>query len=565
MKKDLLIGQMLLKQGQITNLELDKALEHQKNNNGFICETIVKLNIAPEEQVFETLSFKLDIPYVNLKKTQISASVIEKVPAKFANYYKIIPLDYKDNILYVAMSDPLNVRILDDLKLTLGCEVKGVLAPESEIIEAIRSYYGVGAETLEKIIDNGTVLKSASTDSQKTEDIQDAQEEVSIIKFVNQIIQEALKVKATDIHIEPFEGELKVRFRIDGILYDINPPENIKYFHSAISSRIKVMAHLNIAERRLPQDGRIKIKSENQEIDLRISTLPTAFGESVHIRILSMNSLLSLDKLGLLSEDLEIIEAMVKKPHGIIFVTGPTGSGKSTTLCAALSKINSSAIKIITIEDPIEYQLKGVNQMQVHPQIGLTFASGLRHMLRHDPDIMMVGEVRDYETAEIAIRAALTGHLVFSTLHTNDAAGAITRLLDMGVEPFLVSSSLECLIAQRLVRTICPACKAETTADKKFIEEIKKEAKFKERKVVLYKGKGCNLCRFTGFSGRTGIYEIMPVSQQIRDMVLKRASAQEIKQRGIVEGMRTLRFEGLRKVLEGITTYEEVLRVTKQD
>jgi type II secretory ATPase GspE/PulE/Tfp pilus assembly ATPase PilB-like protein len=369
-------------------------------------------------------------------------------------------------------------------------------------------------------------------------------------------LSEAIKDRATDIHLEPFQDELRTRFRIDGVLYNINTPETIKFFHPAIVSRIKIMAHLNIAERRLPQDGRIKIKVHGQELDLRVSILPTAFGEAVHIRVLNPSFFLEIENLGLSSENLKIIEEMIKRPHGIIFVTGPTGSGKSTTLYAILARINSSAVKIITIEDPVEYQLKGVNQIQVIPKIGLTFATGLRHMLRHDPDVMMVGEVRDYETAEIAIRSALTGHLVFSTLHTNDAAGAVTRLLDMGIETFLVSSSLECLIAQRLVRIICSKCKVPLPSN--IVNEAKEG-------LELFEGKGCEECRFTGYHGRTAIYEILPLSEAIRELILSRASSQQIKQKAVSLGMRTLRQDGLHKVLKGITTFTEVMRVTQQE
>ncbi|MCX5715095.1 MAG: GspE/PulE family protein, partial [Candidatus Omnitrophica bacterium] len=385
-----------------------------------------------------------------------------------------------------------------------------------------------------------------------------------IVKFVNQILSEAIKDRASDIHLEPFQDELRTRFRIDGILYDINTPETIKYFHPAIVSRIKIMSSLNIAERRLPQDGRFKIKVNDEELDLRVSIMPTAFGEAVHIRILSTRFFLELEKLGLLPEDLKIIETVIKRPHGIIFVTGPTGSGKTTTLYASLARINSSAIKIITIEDPVEYQLRGVNQVQVIPQIGFTFAAALRHMLRHDPDVMMVGEVRDYETAEIAIRAALTGHLVFSTLHTNDAAGAVTRLLDMGIEPFLVSSSLECLMAQRLVRTICQKCRVPVKASQELLAqvgEIGKELKGME----FYEGKGCEACRFTGYHGRTGIHELLLVTEPIRELMLSHASSQQIKQKAISQGMRTLRQNGLEKAKSGITTLTEVVRVTQQE
>jgi type II secretory ATPase GspE/PulE/Tfp pilus assembly ATPase PilB-like protein len=389
-------------------------------------------------------------------------------------------------------------------------------------------------------------------------------EDASIVKFVNQILSEAIKERATDIHLEPFGDELRTRFRIDGVLYEINIPSTIKYFQPAIVSRIKIMSNLNIAQRRLPQDGRMKVKIGEEELDLRISVIPTAFGEAVHIRILSPQFFLELEKLGLLRENLQLIEEVIKKPHGIIFVTGPTGSGKSTTLYACLARINNTGIKIITIEDPIEYQLRGVNQIQTQHKIGLDFAAGLRHILRHDPDVIMVGEVRDYETAEIAIRSALTGHLVFSTLHTNDAAGAVTRLLDMKMEPFLVSSSLECLIAQRLVRLICPKCKTPVKNKEEFLRQMQ-DIQFDREKVEIYEGKGCPDCRFTGYRGRTAIHEILMLTESIREMILQNASSQQIKQKAVAQGMRTLRQDGLRKVIAGLTTLSEVVRVTQQE
>lgn len=564
-KNNILIGQILIDKGLVTSEQLEIGLKEQKRTGDFICTSLVKLGFVLEEEVFSVLSHQLNIPYVKLKDKNIEPLIIQKVPAKFASHYKIVPLEFKDNVLTIAMTDPLDIRTLDDIRLLLGLEVKGVLASELEIQDAARKYYGVGAETLERIIAQKSPFEELKTGVEKVEDLEVLAEDASIIKFVNQILSEAIKDRATDIHLEPFHDELRTRFRIDGILYDINIPETIKYFHPAIVSRIKIMAHLNIAERRLPQDGRIKIKVTDEELDLRISTLPTAFGEAVHIRILSPRFFLELEKLGLLPEDLKIIEEMIKKPHGIIFVAGPTGSGKSTTLYACLARINSTAVKIITIEDPIEYQLRGISQIQVIPKIGLNFATGLRHMLRHDPDVMMIGEVRDYETAEIAIRAALTGHLVFSTLHTNDAAGAVTRLLDMGVEQFLVSSSLECLIAQRLVRLICTKCKTPLKSKKEILDQMTKNIEFDPKEIELYTGAGCQDCRFTGYRGRTGIYEILTLTEPIREMILNRASSQQIKQKAISQGMRTLRQDGLQKVLAGLTTFTEVVRVTQQE
>lgn len=565
-KNTILIGQMLIDEGVITSEQLGVGLREQKNTKDFICTTLVKLGFATEEKIFGVLSRQLDIPYLKLKDKVIEPSVIQKMPAKFASHYKAIPIEFKNNTITIAMADPWDIRVLDDMKLLLGVEVKGVLASELEILEAIRKYYGLGADTLDRIISEKTTLEveELKTETDQAENLEVMAEDASIVKFVNQILSEAIKERVTDIHLEPFQDDLITRFRIDGVLYNISTPETIKYFHPAIVSRIKIMANLNIAERRLPQDGRMKIKVNEEELDLRVSTLPTAFGEAVHIRILSSHSFLELEKLGLLPEDFKIIQAAIKKPHGIIFVTGPTGSGKSTTLYASLAFINSSALKIITIEDPIEYQLKGVNQIQVIPKIGLNFATGLRHILRHDPDVMMVGEVRDYETAEIAIRAALTGHLVFSTIHTNDAAGAVTRLIDMGVEPFLVSSSLECLIAQRLVRLICNNCKEPTKPKDEILIQLE-DSGLSLKNLTLYEGKGCQACRFTGYRGRTAIYEILTVTESIRELMLSRASSQQIKKEAISQGMRTLRQDGLQKVAKGLTTLTEVMRVTLQE
>jgi type IV pilus assembly protein PilB len=563
-KSTAMIGKLLLDQGIITQEQLEIGLKEQRKTHEHICTTLVRLGFALEERIFTVLSHQLKVPYIKLNDLDIASLVIQKVTPKFSSHYKIIPIDLTENTLTIAMADPLDIRTLDDLRLLLGFEVKGVLTSEFQIQEAIRKYYGVGAETLEKMIQQQLPAEEAKLDIQKTEDLEALAEGASIIKFVNQILTEAIKDRATDIHLEPFEGELRTRFRIDGILYNINTPKTISSFHQAIVSRIKIMAHLNIAEHRLPQDGRIKIGVNNTELDLRISTLPTAFGEAVHIRILSQRFFLELERLGLLPQDLAIIEQVIKKPHGIIFVTGPTGSGKSTTLYASLARINSDSVKIITIEDPIEYQLKGVNQMQVIPKIGLDFAMGLRHMLRHDPDIMMIGEVRDYETAEIAIRAALTGHLVFSTLHTNDASGAVTRLVDMGIEPFLVSSSLECLIAQRLVRVICPKCKVALPSKKAILGQIE-DMDMIHKNTVFYEGKGCEECRFTGYQGRTAIYEILNVTDAIRDLIIKHASSQQIKQKAISQGMRTMRQNGMQKVEAGVTTLTEVMRVTQQE
>lgn len=563
-KSDILIGQLLVQEGVITPDQLEEGLRAQKEGGGFLCTTIVKLGFASEDKVFSILSRQLRIPYVHPKDRDIPPDVIQKVSAKFASHYKIIPLEIRGPTLIVAMADPLDVRTLDDLRLLLDIEVKGVLASEWEIREVINKYYGLGAETLEKMASLEPLQAPEETGLRDVQDLEALAEDASIIKFVNQVFSEAVRERATDIHMEPFQDELRVRFRIDGMLYHTPAPESITRFHAAIVSRIKIMAHLDIAERRLPQDGRIKIKINKSELDMRVSTLPSAFGEAIHIRVLSSHFFLELDKLGLAKPDRLILESIIKRPHGVVFVTGPTGSGKTTTLYASLARVNEESVKVITIEDPIEYQLRGVIQMQVGPKIGLDFAAGLRHILRHDPDVIMVGEVRDYETAEIAIRSALTGHLVFSTLHTNDAAGAVTRLLDMGIEPFLVASSLECLIAQRLVRLLCPACKIRVKARPDILEPLE-AGEHRALPTTIYEPKGCEACRFTGYRGRTAIYEILVVSEPIRDLILAKASSQQIKQKALTLGMRTLRQDGLAKVGAGLTSTAEVIRVTQQE
>ncbi|MFA5388444.1 MAG: ATPase, T2SS/T4P/T4SS family [Candidatus Omnitrophota bacterium] len=501
-------------------------------------------------------------PPINLKNLSIDPEVIQKVPARFACHYKVMPVKFEKDTLTIAMENPMDVNTLDEIGLFLGLKVEPVIESLTEISEAIRKYYGLGAETIEEIVCAGGMEKDLSERKQEAHNIDEMARDASIIKFVNQMLVQAVKDNATDIHIEPYEDELRIRYRVDGILYDIPVPRNTEYFKSAIVSRIKIMANLDIAEHRLPQDGRINIKIAGRAIDLRISILPAQFGESIGIRILANAMLYDLAGLGLSSGNMGILEKLIKKPHGIIFVTGPTGSGKTTTLYACLSRINEKDRKIITIEDPIEYRLKGVTQIQVHPKIGLGFATGLRSMLRHDPDIMMVGEVRDFETLEIAVRVALTGHLVFSTLHTNDASGGITRLLDMGIEPYLCASSVECFIAQRLVRVICPDCKFRIDPGAKILKEF---GAVDIAGVDILKGRGCESCKFTGYKGRTAIYEFLIMTDEIKEMVLKRASSARIKDKALGSGMKTLRMDGWEKIKDGVTTVEEVIKVTKED
>ncbi len=562
-KEKVLIGQLLVDAKVITSEHLEIALAEQKRTGEFLCTTIVRLGLAPERLIFPVLASQLGIPYLNLNNSHIDPAAVERVSAKYATYYRLMPIALKEGVLTVAISDPLNVRTLDDLRLLLGLDVRPVLASESDVLEAVRKHYGVGAETVERMLETVGSTASPSPYRESVESLEAMAEDASVVKLVNQLLQQAVQERATDIHLEPFQDDVRVRFRIDGVLHEVAIPPTLKHFHAAVVSRVKVMSSLDIAERRLPQDGRIRVKLQGSELDLRVSILPSAFGESVHLRILSSAGLLTLERLGLLPRDQEVLERMIRKPHGIIFVTGPTGSGKTTTLYASLMRINMTQTKVLTIEDPVEYEIRGVTQIQVHPKINLTFAQGLRAMLRHDPDVMMIGEVRDYDTAEIAIRAALTGHLVFSTLHTNDAAGAITRLIDMGVEPFLVASSVECLIAQRLVRLICPKCKASVGMQAPLLFQLGVSPQ--TNTVPLFEGKGCDECKMTGYRGRTAIYEFLVMSEPIRDLVLKSASSAEIKRKAVAQGMRSLRDDGWEKIRMGLTTVSEVVRVAQED
>ncbi|MFH1777627.1 MAG: ATPase, T2SS/T4P/T4SS family [Candidatus Omnitrophota bacterium] len=559
------LGQILLEQKLITEEKLNQALRVQKESEEPLGEILINQGGVAEEAVLKALSIQLDIPFVKISTLKIDANVIKILPAKVATFFNVIPIDMDDDILTVAFNNPLDIEATDEIKLIVKKDIKLVLSTHADIREAIRRYYGVGAATVEHMVSEvAETFEVIDETGTAGEDIQDETLDPSVVKFVNQILSQAINDRATDVHIEPFDDELRIRYRVDGLLYNMAVPQNIRHFYSAIISRIKIMSDLNIAEKRLPQDGRIKIKRGDAVYDLRISILPTPFGESIDIRILTSTSVfLALSQLGLSDASLKILNKVIIRPHGIILVTGPTGSGKTTTLYACLSKLNSTATKIITIEDPIEYQQKGITQIQVLPKIGLTFANGLRSMLRHDPDIMMVGEVRDLETAELAIRTALTGHLVFSTLHTNDASGAMTRLLDMGIEPYLVASSVICVIAQRLVRIICPDCKEKVHAKHEIFQN--KEIVLPDTDFDIYRGRGCDLCKHTGFKGRTGIFEMLEINDEMIELINERVSANIIKQKAIVQGMKTLRIDGWDKVIKGITTPEEVLRVTQDE
>jgi general secretion pathway protein E/type IV pilus assembly protein PilB len=505
----------------------------------------------------------MDLPYADLEATSVTTDVCALLPRRLVVRYRVFPLEYDGRVLKVATNAPYNLRALDELRALAAIEVEPVVAAPEGIAKAIDRHYGVGADTVDTLMDSGNGGVSVLDESRPDADITAANEEATLIRFVNQILVEALRLRATDVHLEPFENRMLVRYRIDGALTDAPIPEEASRFQRAIVSRIKIMSNLNIAETRLPQDGRLKLLVHGREIDVRVSIIPMLFGEGVVLRLLDKSNLFfSLEKLGMSPDTLVRFTEIISRPHGIFLVTGPTGSGKTTTLYAALEKIRSPELKVITIEDPIEYQLDGVNQIQVKPEIDFDFAQGLRRILRHDPDVIMVGEIRDRETAETAIQAAMTGHLVFSTLHTNDAAGALTRLVHMGIEPYLVGSSVEAVMAQRLVRVLCPSCKAPETSHEAL--ELAGRAAG-SRKFTLFKAIGCRNCRGTGYFGRQGVFELISVDDTIRDMVLAREPSTHVRKYAISEGMRSLRDDGWVKAFDGVTTVDEIVRVSREE
>ena len=514
-------------------------------------------NVPTEEELVRAAE-SLNIKYDSLNAVEIERSLLDFFPVSFVSHYHVMPLSLIGSTLTVAVSDPENISAVDDISSFLKIHVVPVLSSHQAIQDAVHKYYGLGAGTVHRLFEDGL-----DTEVEQIEE-DDSQEDTSIVALVNTIINEAIKNDATDVHLEPFSGGLRARFRIDGVLSDVSLPDEISRFYPSIVSRIKILSQLDIAEKRLPQDGRIQMRINDVSLDLRVSTMPLVSGEGVHLRVLRQNRFLDFASLGIDHGNLSLLEDVIHRPNGMILVTGPTGSGKSTTLYACLDRINSQAVKVITVEDPVEYNLKGINQIQIHPSIGLTFAQGLRHILRHDPDVLMVGEIRDSETAEIAMRAALTGHLVFSTLHTNDAPGAVTRLLDMDFEPFLISSSLECVVAQRLVRRLCQRCRKEAAFELSVMKmEIGVADPGSLKKV--YEPVGCPDCRMTGYKGRTGIYEIMMITDQIRDLILKRAPSSVIREAAERQGMRTLVYDGIEKVRSGVTSIAELLRVIKDE
>lgn len=571
------LGELLLRNKLISKEQLDKALELQKQNNSKLGYNLVKLGFVSDEEIATCLSKQFGISAINLSHFEIDQAVLDLVPVEVCRKYDLIPVNRTGAVLTVAMSDPTNIRAMDEINFICGYQVEPVVASEYAIKEAIDKYYG-STHALELKQAMQAAIAEREVDINDIEDLEVLEEsaeldlatlekqteDAPVVKLVNKILYDALNEGASDIHVEPYEKEFRVRYRIDGVLYvKINPPLKLR---DAITSRIKIMAKLDIAEKRLPQDGRIKIKTKHQgrmkELDYRVSVIPTLYGEKIVLRLLDKDNLkLDMTKLGLEPDSLRRLEKAILKPYGMILVTGPTGSGKTNTLYSAMSRINTPEINILTAEDPVEFNITGINQVQMKEQIGLNFAAALRSFLRQDPNIILVGEVRDFETAEIAIKAALTGHLVLSTLHTNDAPSTVNRLMNMGIEPFLVASSVLLIVAQRLIRKICPECKEEYKVPLEALIDIG-FSEDQAQDVTIYKGRGCPMCGNTGYKGRVGLFEVLEVTDNIRELILVGASALEIRRKAMEEGMINLRVSGLEKLRLGMTTIEEVLRET---
>jgi len=553
------LGEILVQERLTTPDVVEQALARAKATGERVGEALVAVGAVKSEDVLRALAEQQSLAYLSRDELPSPLHIVKNLSPKYLRQYTVCPVSIENGLLTVATADPLNTVVLDDLRQFTGLAVKLVVSSAEAITEAIDRTYDGAATPLQRIVEG--MEDEGAGEEEDVNHLRDMAFEAPVVRLVNLLVENAIDAEASDIHVEPFEDTLRVRYRLDGILFDQEAPP--RRLQAAVTSRIKLMAEMNIAERRLPQDGRIRVTVRGRRVDIRVSTMPTVHGESIVMRLLDRSSVfLPLEKLGFASAMLRRFEALIKRPHGILLVTGPTGSGKTTTLYGALDKINSPDRKIITVEDPVEYQLKGVNQIHVKPKIGLTFATGLRHIVRQDPDVILIGEIRDLETAEIAIQAALTGHLVFSTLHTNDAPAAITRLQDMGVEPYLVASVLEGVLAQRLVRRICAACRVPDTPNAADLEALGIEGAGGR---PLSRGRGCDECRGTGYRGRTGIYELFPITEDARSLILKRAPSREIRRCAIEAGMVTLRMDGWLKACEGVTTVEEILRVTQED
>ena len=556
------LGEILVQARVVTDELLQEALARAGEERQRLGEALVAMGAASADDVLKAVAAQQELPYLSAEELPSTPPALKELSPKYLRQYVACPIAVEGTTVTVATADPTNPLLLDDLQQTLPLVIKLCVAPGPAILEAIERAYGANT-ALQKIVEGmGSGADRHAEPEDDVDHLRDLAFEAPVVRLVNLLIEEALAADASDIHIEPFEDSLRVRYRIDGLLYDQEAPP--RRLQAALTSRIKIMAELNIAERRLPQDGRIRVTGMGgRRVDIRVSTVPTIHGESIVMRLLDRSSVfLPFDRLGFSSPTARAFEMLIRQPHGILLVTGPTGSGKTTTLYAALDKINRADLKIITVEDPVEYQLKGVNQIPVRPKIGLSFAAGLRHIVRQDPDVIMVGEIRDLETAEIAIQSALTGHLVFSTLHTNDAPGAITRLQDMGCEPYLLSSVLTGVLAQRLVRRICQACRAPDHPDP---AELLALGITDATGLELFRGKGCDECRGTGYRGRTGIYELFKISEEARSLIVQKVPGGEIRRHAVGHGMITLREDAWAKACAGQTTVAEILRVTQED
>ena len=553
------LGQILVEAGTISAETLEVALARAQKTGERIGEVLIAMGAVSRQDVLAALALQWELPFLFREEIPSTLPILRNLSPKYLRQYTVCPVAIEDSTLTVATADPTNPLVVDELRQTLGFQIKLCVAPPGAILEAIERTYGAST-ALQKIVEGMGPVDEGDREEDITQ-LRDMAFEAPVVRLVNLLIEEAVSAEASDIHIEPSEDSLRVRYRIDGILYDLEAPP--RRLQAAVTSRIKLMAELNIAERRLPQDGRIRMTLNGRRVDIRVSSIPTIHGESIVMRLLDRSSVfMPFDKLGFSPATATTFDRLINQPNKIVLVTGPTGSGKTTTLYAALDKINAPEKKIITIEDPVEYQLKGVNQIPVRPKIGLTFAGGLRHIVRQDPDVIMVGEIRDLETAEIAVHAALTGHLVFSTLHTNDAPGAITRLQDMGVEPYLIASVLSGVLAQRLVRRICQSCRTVDTPDPGDLLAI---GVTDTQGIDLFRGQGCEVCRKTGYKGRVGIYELFIITEEIRSLILRKASTGEIRRVAVEQGMVTLREDSWLKARAGFTTIEEILRVTQED
>ncbi|NDD27277.1 MAG: type IV-A pilus assembly ATPase PilB [Proteobacteria bacterium] len=564
-KKDL--GELLVDDKLITEKQLQKAVEQSKKTSDSLQRTLVSMGYVTEKDITEVVGKQMGVGFIDLDSYDLDPELARSVPEHLAQRYKVIPVGQKDNKLTLAMVDPLNVIAIDDIRLITGFDIDPVIATEESILKAINRQFGVTdlAEVQETVKDISAAefgpleVEEAADEEIALDKLKELVDEAPIVRVVNLIISQAINDKASDIHIEPDAKAVRVRYRVDGVLHEVMSPP--KHIQAPMVSRIKIMANMDIAERRVPQDGKIHLRHDNREFDLRVSTVPTVHGEKVVMRILDKSSvMLGLNKLGFYPEVQGPLESVIEKPYGMFLVTGPTGSGKSTTLYSCLNKLNTGDVNIMTVEDPVEYQTPGINQVQTNDKAGLTFAGALRAFLRQDPDIIMVGEIRDTETARIAVEAALTGHFVLSTLHTNDSSGAITRLTEMGVEPFLCASAIVGVLAQRLSRRICPNCKEAYAPPVESVKRFGLSA-YTDSEITFYKGRGCDHCKTTGYKGRQGIFEVLVISDRIRGLILQRASTAEIRQAAMEEGMKTMQDDGLRKVLDGITSIEECLRV----